>query len=46
MMDLCISAFQGFVETNKHSIYFKTYFGSFRGNGLFDMLYFTGGDLD
>ena len=28
---------------NKHSIYFKTYFVSFRGNGLFDMLYFRRG---
>ena len=27
---------------NKHSIYFKTYFVSFRENGLFGMLYFTG----
>ena len=31
---------------NKYSIYFKTYFVSFRENELFDMLYFTGGDLD
>ena len=30
---------------NKHSIHFKTYFVSFRENGLFDMIYFTGGDL-
>ena len=28
------------------SIYFKTYFVSIRENGLFDMLYLTGGDLD
>ena len=31
---------------NKNSIYFKTYFVSFRENGLLDMLYFSGGDLD
>ena len=27
---------------NKHPIYFKTYFISFRENGLFDMFYFAG----
>ena len=31
---------------NKHSIYFKTYFVSFRENGLFNMIYFAGDDLD
>ena len=33
-------------KKNKHSIYFKTYFVSFGENGIFDMLYFTGDDLD
>ena len=45
MMDLCISVFKDLKE-NKHSIYFNTYFVSFRENGLFDVLYFAGGDLD
>ena len=30
----------------KHLTYFKTYLVSFRENGLFDMLYFAGGDID
>ena len=46
MMDLCNSAFLDLKEKNKNSIYFKTYFVSFRENGFFDMLYFTGGDRD
>ena len=33
-------------HTKKLSIYFETYFVSFRENGFFDMLYFTRGDLD